>query len=176
MLGTFVPFHEVPFSFLQQEVSFPLSLSDQWSPSAVSGIAWSSPQSPSNVGIVGGNDLHHHSHGLEDEPSGSSTLDACSSEDNLSVCSSSGFINSSYIPKCWPPTIMYCIKMKTDEERRRALIPSVRNEIVRILATTMFSCDPSPKKDLCTKVAKMLVNKYGFMKDIGEHVSGYVSF
>ena len=32
-----------------------------------------------------------------------------------------------------------------------------------------------PQKEFCTIVAKKLVNKHCFMKDIGEKVSGYVS-
>ena len=61
--------------------------------------------------------------------------------------------------------------MENDEERKRALVPSVRNEIVRILANNMFCNDPNPNKQLCTKVAKLLVKKYKFMRDVGEQVS-----
>ena len=39
----------------------------------------------------------------------------------------------------------------------------------------MFCNDPNPNKQLCTKVAKLLVKKYKFMRDVGEQVSGYVS-
>jgi len=39
----------------------------------------------------------------------------------------------------------------------------------------MFCYDPKPQKDFCTDVAKMLVKKYPFMRDVGERVSGYVS-
>lgn len=39
----------------------------------------------------------------------------------------------------------------------------------------MFCHNPNPRKELCTKVAKMLVKKYKFMRDVGDRVSGYVS-
>ena len=51
----------------------------------------------------------------------------------------------------------------------------MRNEIVRTLATQMFCYDPKPRKDFCMEVAKMLVRKYPFMRDMGERVSGYVT-
>lgn len=70
---------------------------------------------------------------------------------------------------------MSCIQQPTEEEQRRALGPLVRNEIVRVLATQMFCFDPKPKKEFCTLVAKKLVKKYRFMKDVGEKVTGYVS-
>ena len=67
------------------------------------------------------------------------------------------------------------LKVENDKERKRALVPSVRNEIERMLANNMFCHDPNPNKQLCTKVAKLLVKKYKFMRDVGEQVSGYVS-
>ena len=51
----------------------------------------------------------------------------------------------------------------------------IRCEIVRDLVVQMYSFNPSPNKEFCTEVAKMLVKKYDFMKDIGHKVSGYVS-
>ena len=70
---------------------------------------------------------------------------------------------------------MQCIGQQTDEDRKRSLVPSIRNEIVRVLATNMFCPDPNPHKEFCTKVAKMLVKRHKFMKDVGDRVSGYVS-
>ena len=55
------------------------------------------------------------------------------------------------------------IKIENEDKRRRALVPSVRNEIVHVLASSY------------PKVVKMLVKKYRFMRDIGDNVSGYVS-
>ena len=137
------------------------------------GIAGSVLQSPSVVGALEGSNPHTL---LDDEPSGSSPLPLSSSDDNISVSSSSGPAYCFLVPESWPPSIMNCVALKCDEERKRALVPSVRNEIVRIIATNMFCHDPNPKKALCTTAAKLLVKKYAFMKDIGDHVSGYVSF
>ena len=113
---------------------------------------------------------------LESETSSTSPLVPSSSDDNTSISSASGMEKSFVIPDSWPPTILQCIKLKTEEERKKALAPSVRNEIVRVLAASMFCHDPNPRKEFCAKVAKSLVKKYGFMRDVGEHVSGYVSF
>ena len=33
-----------------------------------------------------------------------------------------------------------------------------------------------PNKEFCTSVAKKMVKKYPFMKDVGSGVSGFVSF
>ena len=70
---------------------------------------------------------------------------------------------------------MHCIGQENDEERKRSLVPTIRNEIVRVLATNMFCHNPNPRKELCTKIARMLVKKYKFMRDVGDHISGYVS-
>ena len=40
----------------------------------------------------------------------------------------------------------------------------------------MFSFDPKPQKEFCTQVAKLLVKKFTFMRDVGLKVSGYVSY
>ena len=58
------------------------------------------------------------------------------------------------------------------------LTPDIRNEIVRDLVPTMYAHTPSgkPSKDFCTKVAKMLVSNYPFLKDVGATASGYVRF
>ena len=74
-----------------------------------------------------------------------STTRVCSSDD-VSISSASGQGKQFVIPESWPPTIMQCIKLKSDEERKRELVPSVRNEIVRVLANHMFCHDPNPKK------------------------------
>ena len=118
-----------------------------------------------------------------------SPLSPCSSEmsselipspsqsfDSVSISSASGLSKEFKIPDSWTPSIMQCINQENEEERKRSLVPSIRNEIVRILATNMFCHDPQPHKDCCTRVAKMLVKKYKFLKDVGDHVSGYVSF
>ena len=98
-------------------------------------------------------------------------------DDASSVASSSSTVSKQKfsIPDSWPPSIMACIQQPTEEERRRALTPLIRNEIVRVVTTQMFCYDPKPRKDFCTLVAKKLVAKYPFMKDTGERVSGYVS-
>lgn len=70
---------------------------------------------------------------------------------------------------------MYAISGKEESEQRKRLTPDVRNAIVRDLVTTMFAYMNKPNKEFCTKVAKKLVLKYSFMKDVGIGVSGYVS-
>lgn len=70
---------------------------------------------------------------------------------------------------------MQCLQMETDEERRLELDTSLRNEIVRDLVTQMFAFDPKPNSTFVVVVAKKLVRKYPFMKDVGAKVSGYVS-
>ena len=89
-----------------------------------------------------------------------------------SVSSSKGKFT---IPSTWRPTIMDCIHKVTIEDQRRALTPSLRNEIVRDLVTSMFSYKNNPDKAFCTQAAKMLVSKYKFLEDLGDKVSGYVS-
>ena len=71
--------------------------------------------------------------------------------------------------------IMECIEQPTPEEQKRALNSSIRNEIIRALGTHMFSYNPKPTKAFCTEVARMLVKRYPFMRDIGRKESGYVS-
>ena len=39
----------------------------------------------------------------------------------------------------------------------------------------MYAHLGQPNKEICTKVAKQLIQKYSFMKDIGANVTGYVS-
>ena len=111
---------------LQQELGFQVPLTNQWSPTSVDGIAGSNPQSPSSTGAVEGSNPYLP---VEDEPSGSSTFPPSSSDDNLSVSSSSGVGKCFLIPECWPPTVMHCVQLKSDEERKRALVPSVCNEM-----------------------------------------------
>lgn len=82
------------------------------------------------------------------------------SEDTISLSSTSAPSKKFTIPDSWPPSILQCIEQENDEERKRLLVPSVRNEIVRVLATNMFCQDPNPCKEFCTRVAKMLVKKY----------------
>ena len=62
---------------------------------------------------------------------------------------------------------MDCINKPTDEDRRKALSPAIRCEIVRVLGTQMFCYNPKPTKEVCTEIAKQLVKKYHFMKDTG---------
>ena len=80
------------------------------------------------------------------------------------------------VPEKWRPSIMLCIQERSEPEARRILSPSVRNEIVRDLVTQMYTVWDSPKTTESTLVAKMLVNKYPFMKDQGEGITGFVSF
>lgn len=96
-------------------------------------------------------------------------------DDTLSLSSASALSKQFKIPDSWPPSIMQCITQESEEERKRLVVPSIRNEIVRVLATNMFCHDPHPRKDFCTKVAKMLIKKYNFLRDVGDNVSGYVS-
>jgi len=70
---------------------------------------------------------------------------------------------------------MACIQAPTLEEQKRKLVPSIRNEIVRDLVTQMYAFWPRPNKDVIERVAKMLVQRYPFMRDQGAHVTGYVS-
>lgn len=70
---------------------------------------------------------------------------------------------------------MNCIQKETEEQQQQALIPTIRNEIVRDLVAQIFFHNPKPQKEFCTNVAQLLVRKYPFMRDIGHKVSGYVS-
>ena len=151
------------FYSLQEDVDLSTSvLTNQWSPS-IAGRACSNPPTPISPQSP-----------VCSEMSGS-TLPPCTSDDSISIASTSAVGKQFLIPDSWPPTIMQCIKLPSEEERKLALVPSVRNEIVRILANNMFCNDPNPKKELCTRVAKLLVKKYKFMRDVGEQVTGYVS-
>lgn len=96
-------------------------------------------------------------------------------EDSASVSSASALNKQFTIPDSWPPLIQACIEQKTDKARKHELLPTVRSEICRVLAKAMFCYDPNPKKELCTRVAKLLVKKYKFMNDTGRRVTGYVS-
>ena len=112
---------------------------------------------------------------LVSEASGS-TIALNESDDDVSLSSASGLKKEFTIPDSWPPIIMHCINQSTDEARQHELVSTVRNEIVRVLANTMFCYHPNPGKDFCTRVAKLLVKKYKFMTDRGEGVTGYVSY
>ena len=70
---------------------------------------------------------------------------------------------------------MNCITQDSEGAQREALVPKIRNEIVRDLVSQMFSFDPRPQKEFCTQVAKLLVKKHKFMQDVGHKISGYVS-
>ena len=99
-----------------------------------------------------------------------------SESDNISVASSaSAMMHKFKIPDTWRPSIMECINKPTEEERKLSLVRDIPCEIVCDLVVQMYSFNPSPNKEFCTEVAKMLVKKYDFMKDIGHKVSGYVS-
>ena len=69
---------------------------------------------------------------------------------------------------------MDCIQKTTEEEQRQALVPKIRNEIIRDLVSQMFSFNSRPQKEFCSEVAKLLVRKHKFMRDVGHKVSGYV--
>ena len=79
------------------------------------------------------------------------------------------------LPDTWRPSIMYAINGEGDTERRKRLTPEMRKEIVRDTVSTMFAHTSRPNKEFCTDVAKQLVRKYPFMKDVGTNVTGYVS-
>ena len=100
-----------------------------------------------------------------------------SGSDTASISSASQLSQRKFaIPESWPPAIMQCISQHTEEEQRKHLSSSLRNEIVRVLSVQMFCYTTKPGKAFCTQVSQMLVKKYPFMKDSGERVSGYVSF
>lgn len=71
---------------------------------------------------------------------------------------------------------MSCIRATDEEEQKKMLTPSIRNEIVRDLVTQMYTVKPKPDRAFCTLVAKSLMQKYTFMKDTGPNVCGYVSY
>jgi len=99
-----------------------------------------------------------------------------SGDDTVSVASSATALQKAFkIPKTWRPSIMECLNAKSTAEKRKKLTPSVRNEIVRDLVTTMYAYMPNPNKAFCTTVAKLLVETYDFLKDVGSNVMGYVS-
>ena len=80
------------------------------------------------------------------------------------------------IPENWRPSIKACLSAQDDLKKRQLLTDKVRNEIVRDLVTTMYTYQPTkPSKEFCTKVAKMLVYKYPFLKDYRATATGYVS-
>ena len=70
---------------------------------------------------------------------------------------------------------MTCIHATTDEERRKLLTTAIRNEVVRDLVTQMYAYNPKHDRAFCSVVARSLMNKYPFMKDVGTNVLGYVS-
>ena len=79
------------------------------------------------------------------------------------------------IPDIWRPSIMHCIQQDSDEERRLKLDLSIRHEISRDLVAQMFSYQAKPCTEFSSLVAKRLVRKYPFMRDVGNKVSGFVS-
>lgn len=79
------------------------------------------------------------------------------------------------LPDTWTPGIMYAINGEGDAEQRKRLTPDIRNAIVRDLVSTMYAHMSQPNKDFFTQVAKQLVGKYSFMRDVGTNVTGYVS-
>ena len=70
---------------------------------------------------------------------------------------------------------MSCLSASNEDEMRRLLTTSIRNEIVRDLVTQMFAIQGKPDRAFCTTVAKSLVKKYPLLKDNGRNVTGYVS-
>ena len=107
---------------------------------------------------------------LGSEASGS-TMPVTESDDGASVTSASSLRKPFVIPSSWPPAIQACIDQDSDEARKHELIPTIRSEICRVLSNAMFCYDPNPNKDLCTRVAKLLVKKYKFMADVGKGVT-----
>lgn len=71
---------------------------------------------------------------------------------------------------------MSAINAPSEAEKRRLLTANVRSAITRDLMISMYAFMPKPDKNFCTEVAKKLVQKYSFMRDVGTNVSGYVSF
>ena len=113
---------------------------------------------------------------------GSSTSEAGTSttylvsDDEVSLTSASSLQSKEFtVPSSWPSRIMECIELETGHEKKRALTPSVPNEIVPVLANTMFCHTLNPNAEFYSRVAKMLVKKYEFMRDIADNVSGHVS-
>ena len=97
---------------------------------------------------------------------------------NVSTSSASARTSSTRnftIPDAWRPVVMSAINAPTEAEKRKLLTSSVRSAICRDLMTTMYAFMPKPDKKFCTDVAKKLVEKYSFMRDVGTNVSGYVS-
>ena len=71
---------------------------------------------------------------------------------------------------------MQCINAPTQSDKKKLLTASVRGEISRDLVTQMHAYKAKPDRAFCTTVAKLLVKKYPFMNDVGQNVSGYVSY
>ena len=85
----------------------------------------------------------------------------CVSDDGVSISSVADLDKEFTIPSCWPPAIMQCIKLESDE-RKQALVPPICNEIVRVLARNMFCHNPNPKKEFCSSLAKSLSRNISF--------------
>ena len=99
------------------------------------------------------------------------------SDDGASVASSASALTRKFaIPDTWRPSIMYCLQQPSLDEQQRALTPQIRNEIVRDMAVSMFSFQQKPNKAFISQAARSLVKKYPFLKDVGQNVSGYVSY
>ena len=106
-----------------------------------------------------------------------SSLSQVDSDDSVFLSSSTSSSKPHFrISDYWPPAIMECIDQPSLEEQKRAVNPSIRNEITRALGMHMFSYNPKPKKEFCTEVARMLVKNSPFMRDTGKKESGYVSY
>ena len=98
------------------------------------------------------------------------------SDDALSIGSSASTVKPDFnIPDIWRPSIMASVNAKSEEDKKIGLTAAVRNEIVRDLVTQMYAFDAKPERAFCTKVAKLLIKKYPYMKDVGPNVSGYAS-
>ena len=81
--------------------------------------------------------------------------------------SNSATVVSLVIPDNWRPEVMKSIKNK-------CITDSTRNEIVRVLANSLFSVSQKPSRQQCDEVAKKLILKFPSTKD--ELGNGYVSF
>ena len=121
------------------------------------------PQMSSPLSFVGAEQEH-------DTVSLSSSASA-----SLSVGASEGDRPKFKVPDSWRPSIMAIIKLDDNAQQRRKLTPDIRNAIIRDLVSTVYAHTSDPNKAFCTTVAKALVRKYPFMKDVGTNVSGYVS-
>ncbi|XP_076585369.1 uncharacterized protein LOC143333240 [Chaetodon auriga] len=115
-------------------------------------------------------------------PSTSSSLltSPTSTRSSLSPCQSpSHLLNADWIDRFEIPTERFPEALMQCLERGKRPVPSLRREMVRIVAAEMMKACPSPTKHASTEIAKKLVGRYPLsLKDVieGEVVgTGYHS-